>query len=173
MSMSTQAAPLQDSDMTQLATRLVDVLRQETQYLDVLRTLLLAEQDGLASLAPDTLGSLASEKNRILSELARCESSRAELLTQLSPKVAANATWPDALNGLSATLHDSIRQLWAGILQCTREVSILNQQNGQIIETSVRHVRGALEVLCSGSPSLYNTSGHSELPAPSRMLGSA
>lgn len=159
--------------MTQLATRLVDVLGQETQYLDILRTLLLAEQNGLVSLTPDTLGSLATEKNHILSEITRCESSRADLLTQVSPKVAATANWPDTLTDLPTTLHDSIRRLWSGVLQCTREVSVLNQQNGQIIETSMRHVRGALEVLCTGLPSLYNTSGHSERPAPSRILGSA
>lgn len=173
MSMNTQDSPRPESGRPQLASRLVDVLGQEAQLLDVLRTLLLAEQEGLASLAPDTLGSLASEKNRVLSELAHCENSRAELSTQLSPMRAASSNWPEHLAGLPAATHKAIGQLWSGILQCTREVSVLNQQNGQIIETSMRHVRGALEVLCSGSPSLYNTSGHSELPAPSRMLGSA
>ena len=160
-------------ELPQLATRLVDILGREVQWLDMLRTLLLAEQDCLSGIAPDALGRLAAEKNSILSELAACETSRAELLTQFSVSNVAAAEWLNELSGIPAAAYSTISQLWSGILKSTEVVRELNQQNGRIIELSMRHVRGALEVLCCSSPSLYNTSGHNERLAPSRMLGSA
>lgn len=160
-------------DLPQLAARLVDILGQEVKWLDMMRTLLLAERDNLSGRSPETLGKLATEKNTVLAELANCETHRADLMTQLSVSNAVAADWPNELSSLPTAMRSTIGQLWTSILQNTQVVRELNQQNGQTIELSMRHVRGALEVLCSGAPSLYNTSGHSERPAPSRTLGSA
>lgn len=141
-------------DAARIATRLGAELEVFKEFHSTLKD----EQAALIHSKADGLLQLAARKSELYQQLSDFGNERDRLLSAAG--FEANATgmrgWFDALGVDSAT-----RKRWDQLLELARDAEQLNQSNGTLIETHLRHNQQVLAVLhAAANPgSLYGRNG--------------
>lgn len=133
-----------------IATGLTLELGAAGAFLEILQQ----EQAALVEGRIERLEALAADKSRMVAQLA-------ELADRRNRHLAALGMEPD-LRGMETWLADTkAAATWRELLQLAQTVHQLNQTNGAIIDTRLKHNQQALAALLSaaGSASLYGPQG--------------
>ena len=133
-----------------IATCLALELGAAGAFLEILQQ----EQAALVEGKIERLEALASDKTRLVAQLA-------ELAARRNRYLASRGLGPD-LKGMETSLADAkAAAIWRELLQLAQTVQQLNQTNGAIIDTRLQHNRQALAALlgAAGSASLYGPQG--------------
>lgn len=127
--------------MSHITALLRCVDEQSALLDDFIRTLQAEGQLLLETPSDEALGTLTSRKNEYARRLAELDEVRAEHLTELG--------YSDARDSIEAALtaHPELRAAFESLWQRAGEAQSLNQQNGQILQTFIRHNQRALDTL--------------------------
>ena len=133
-------------------------------------TLLKTEQQALIDGNTEQLLVLADSKSRAVHELSKLANARQNDLRVHSAEIKASgiAAW------LQAHAAGSL-PVWQDIQQLVEQMQHLNQTNGTLIQTKLRHNQQALAVLLNAANNthgLYGANGQPNLQSSSRILGS-
>lgn len=151
--------------MNHTASALSQILTEELSSFGQFCLFLREEREALACNDAAALARITGQKQEICDKLIHLEKAR-----QAHLGVGANNP-AEALKALDSQLH----QQWLRLIELAREAQNLNQVNGVIIETRMKHNQQALALLKSGAEitATYTAGGQSSNPSGSRLLGSA
>jgi flagella synthesis protein FlgN len=138
----------------QLITSLVDLMKQEQQFL------VNADSDGLTVLTP--------QKSSMVQQMALLASQRHQALgaAGFPAREAGMEDWLASCNDQAA------RGLWLALLERTREAKELNRVNGMLINKQMTNTQTVLNALRTPAGSaeapVYGPSGQTSVGGPSR-----
>lgn len=143
-------------DEQQLITSLVDLMKQEQQFL------VSADSDGLNTITP--------QKSSLVQQMAALAGRRHQAL--------GGAGFPAGEAGMEdwlASCDDAdARALWRGLLERTREAKELNRVNGMLINkqmTNTQVVLNAMRTPAGGADTgVYGPGGQTTAGGPSRRF---
>ena len=150
MAIASPGATLRDEQ--QLIASLLEVLKQEQQYL------IGADADGLAALTP--------EKLRMAQQAAALSHIRHKSLGAAGFAAAEEGMEPWLAVGGNAT----VRADWDRLLDLSRQAKELNRVNGMLVNKQMGHTQGMLNALrpAAAGAGVYGPGGHTALGGPSR-----
>lgn len=144
-----------NSDAARISAR----ISEEYKLFREFQSALQLEQAALIQGEPDELLPLAARKAEIFQQLSSFGAERERQLASagFENSAAGMRAWFDAVGADTAT-----REKWQELLELAREAEHLNQSNGKLIETHLRHNQQALAVLhaAANPASLYGRNGH-------------
>lgn len=156
----------------------VSALQHELLAFQQFHSLLQTEQDALVTGNTDSLIGLAQQKNQKVIELTQLADQRN---TYLTPR--AGSTQQIGMEAWLASFDPADQQgagkIWRELIELARTAKMLNQLNGQLIQTRLANNQQALAVLLSAnvtSSNLYGKDGQAYATPPTaggRPLGKA
>ncbi len=151
--------------MNHIASALSQILTEELTSFGQFCLFLRAEREALACNDSAALTRITGQKQEVCDKLVNLEKAR-----QAHLGIGANNP-AEALKVIDSNLH----QQWLRLIELAREAQNLNQVNGVIIETRLKHNQQALALLKSGAEitATYTAGGQSTNVGSSRLLGSA
>jgi flagella synthesis protein FlgN len=141
-------------DEQQLITTLVDLMKQEQQFL------VSADSDGLNTITP--------QKSSLVQQMAALASQRHQALgaAGFPAREAGMEDWLASCNDSAA------RTAWLALLERTREAKELNRVNGMLINkqmTNTQVVLNAMRTPAGGADAgVYGPAGQTTVGGPSR-----
>lgn len=151
--------------MTALTTQLLELLTEEIACFCQFCLSLRQEREALASNDQNELVRIIHQKQILCDRLVAFEKTR-------NAHLGLGASTPKAT---LANIDPSLATAWDKLIVLAQEAQQLNQINGTIIETRVKHNQQALALLKMGSSitSAYTADGQTRSMNTSRHLGSA
>ena len=143
-------------DEQQLITSLVDLMKQEQQFL------VSADSEGLDTITP--------QKSALVQQAA--------ILAGQRHRALGSAGFPAEEAGmepfLASSSDDSARALWLALLERTREAKELNRVNGMLINKQMTNTQVALNAMRtpagSADTGVYGPGGQTGSGGPSRRF---
>ena len=149
---------------------MLDAIRQELAALERFTEVLHHEQSALVNTDVEALTALSREKLKLADELNALASHRLAYLK-------ASGLSADAA-GMEAWLSDkpaASRQHWRALIEKARAAKNLNQTNGKLLQTRLKHNQQALNALMNAADQAgtYGPDGQSRstLPGSGRTIG--
>ena len=156
------------------AQQLFVALTEEVAAFDVLRGILLSEQDALLLNDVESVSRLAEHKAKLVDQLSEAAAERARSLRRLGHPDTAQGVrdWIASHRGPQA---GRLSPLWQRLLDAARDARRMNESNGRIVLTRMQHNHGALTALHAAARrlSLYGPDGLNSLTPDQRELGCA
>lgn len=151
--------------MNHIASALSQILTEELSSFGQFCLFLREEREALACNDSTALTRITVQKQEVCDKLINLEKAR-----QAHLGIGANNP-AEALKAIEPSLHLQ----WLRLIELAREAQNLNQVNGVIIETRLKHNQQALALLKSGAEitATYTAEGQSSNLGGSRLLGSA
>ncbi|MEW6314378.1 MAG: flagellar protein FlgN [Pseudomonadota bacterium] len=147
-------------------------LRAECQAFSEFRQILQAEQDTLLKNEVDTLLRLAQSKADKVTQLSQLGEKRSRYLAKLgfTPDRNGMSQWIVAHGGNDSA---QVTKLWHELLDVAGEAQRINQSNGIMIETRLRHNQQALAALqaAANQGGFYGPDGQTHWYGIGRPLG--
>lgn len=160
-------APLTGGDAA-LAAALRSELEQFRQFHQILQN----EQEALAKGDVDTLVKLAQMKTDKVTLLSQLTEKRLGMLKSLSftPDHAGFDQW---IKRCDPGKSRGVAKDWEALLELAKSAQHLNEVNGAMIKTKLRHNQEALAILfgATNKVSLYGANGQAYTVSQSRPLG--
>lgn len=119
------------------------LLREEQRLITALLEILKEEQQYLVAADIDNLSAVTPRKSELLSQMAVLASERHKALAQagFEAREAGMEVW------LAAHGTPEDNALWNTVLEQTREAKELNRLNGMLINKQLSHTQSALQTL--------------------------
>ncbi|MEI2417593.1 flagellar protein FlgN [Orrella sp. JC864] len=138
----------------------IDAVRRFTQLLQ-------EEAQSLTEPAAfEALNEITERKNQLAEELAGLGGQRNTLLGRMGLD-------SDHAGGQAAAAADpALAPVWQALLQAVAQARELNQRNGILLETHLRHVQHSLDALraLTGQASLYDAQGRARRVSPGKAI---
>ena len=158
---------------TALATKLAQIVKEESDALRSFVGILKEEQQALVAAELDRLVPLATEKSNLSLKLGQ--------LTERRNQTLAAAALPSDREGMESWLSNPtpVTKIalpdWKTLLGLAAEARALNQANGSLIATRLQHNQQALTVLLTAcnQAALYGPDGQTKPSGGGRLFGSA
>lgn len=146
-------------------------IRQEAECFGQFLEILQSEHEALQKSDIDHLIALAQLKAEKLETLGRYSESRSQFLAQR--KLPADQRGMEQWLRMTPSESETARQHWTQLLDLARKAQKLNQENGAVIDTKLRHNQQALMILqaVANQANLYGPDGKTQASAAKRPIG--
>ncbi|QGZ39264.1 flagella synthesis protein FlgN [Pseudoduganella flava] len=142
------------------------LLREEQRLITVLLDVLKEEQQYLVAADIDQLAQVTPRKAELINQMAVLATERHKALGSagFEAREAGMEVW------LAAHGTDDDKALWNTVLEQTREAKEVNRLNGMLINKQLSHTQGALQALRppSQAGAVYGPSGRTTTTTTSR-----